>query len=258
METARRSNSRDGSLLGLTEERQLWKRRDDDDVREELARRYMDFARGLALSFRTGPEPTDDLIQVASLALVKAIDRFDPSRAIPFQAFASPTINGELKRHFRDRVAPVRIPRSLYERMAEVDSATSDLGAELKRSPTVSEIADELDTAEYEVLEAIEAKQTRYPVSLEGPAGSEPDDTTPSERIGEEDESFGEIEDNLTLQTAASDLSGTERQVLRLRFREDLTQSEIAEQIGYSQMHVSRIIRRSIRRMRESLDRQVA
>ncbi len=258
METARRSISRDGSLLGLTDEGQLWDRRDEDPVREELTGRYMGLSRGLALAFRTGPESTDDLIQVASLALVKAIERFDPSRGIPFQAFASPTINGELKRHFRDRVSPVRIPRSLYERMAEVNSATGNLGAELQRSPTVAEIADELDTSEYEVLEAIEAKQTRYPVSMDSPAGSDPDDLMPAERIGEEDEAFEEIDDNLTLRTAASDLSKTERRVLRLRFGNDLTQSQIAERIGCSQMHVSRIIRRSVRRMREVLGRQEA
>ena len=254
METANRSISSDVTLMGLAEEEALWKRREDAAARDELAGRYMEFARGIALSFRTGSEPVDDLVQVASLALVKAIDRFDPSRGIPFQAFASPTINGELKRHFRDRVSPVRVPRSLYERIAEVDHAVSDLSAELKRGPSVAEIADELDTAEYEVLEAIEAKQSRYPVSMESPGRSGPDDVAPAERIGTEDDTFDEVEDNLTLRAAADDLSETEKQVLRLRFREDLTQSEIAERIGYSQMHVSRILRRSIERMRQELD----
>ncbi len=253
METANRSIS-GTALLGLAEEEQLWDRRDEPPARAELARRYMAFARGLASSFRTGQEPSDDLTQVAGLALVKAIDRFDPSRGIPFKAFASPTINGELKRHFRDRVSPVRVPRSLYERMAEVDCAVSDLGAELKRSPSVTEIAAELDTSEYEIIEALDARQSRYPVSMDTPAKSDPDDITPAEQIGTEDESFSEIEDGLTLSAAAADLSDTERRVLRLRFREDLTQSEIADRIGYSQMHVSRLLRRSLKRMKKSLD----
>jgi len=258
METANRSISGDKALMGLVDEEELWKRRDEPSAREELAGRHMDFARGIALSFRTGSEAADDLVQVASLALVKAIDRFDPARGIPFRAFASPTINGELKRHFRDRVSPVRVPRSLYERIAEVDSAVSDLSAELKRDPSVSEIADEIDTAEYEVLEAIEAKQCRYPVSMETPARPESDETAPAERIGAEDGTFEEVEDNLTLRAAADDLSETDRQVLRLRFREDMTQSEIADRIGYSQMHVSRILRRSIDTMREALMREAA
>jgi RNA polymerase sigma-B factor len=253
METANRAISGETPFVGLADEAALWKRRDEPNAREEIAERYMDFAKGIALSFRTGPESVDDLVQVASLALVKAIDRFDPERGIPFQAFASPTINGELKRHFRDRVSPVRVPRSLYERIAEVDSAVSELSADLKRGPSVNEIAEEMDTAEHEVIEAMEAKQSRYPVSMESPARSDPDDVAPAERIGTEDETFDEVEDNLTLQAAAGDLSETEKQVLRLRFREDMTQSEIAERIGYSQMHVSRILRRSIERLRRAL-----
>jgi len=253
METANKEISGDLALMGLDDEGTLWERRDETAVRKELAERYTDFARGLALSFRGGSEPTDDLIQVACLAMVKAIDRFDYSRGIPFQAFASPTINGELKRHFRDRVSQVRVPRSLYERIAEVDSAMSDLGAELHRGPSIAEIADELETAEYEVIEAIEAKQSRYPVSMDSPARSDPDEATPADRIGEEDGSFDEVEDNMTLRAAADDLSGIEKQVLRLRFREDMTQSEIADRIGYSQMHVSRILRRSIATMKKSL-----
>ena len=134
----------------------------------------------------------------------------------------------------------------------------SDLSAELRRGPSVAEIADELDTAEYEVLEAIEAKQSRYPVSMESPGRSGPDEVAPAERIGTEDDTFDEVEHNLTLRAAADELSETDRRVLRLRFREDLTQSEIAERIGYSQMHVSRILRRSIETMRQALDPELA
>ncbi len=258
METANREISADGHLMGLADEATLWERREEDAVREEIAERYMEFAHGLALSFRKGPEPIDDLNQVACLALVKAIDRFDPSRGIPFKAYASPTINGELKRHFRDRVSPVKVPRSLYERISEVDSAVNDLSAELKRGPSVAEIADEIDTAEHEVIEAIEAKQSRFPVSMESPARSDQDESAPAERIGEEDETFDEVEDHLTLKAAAEDLSDTEKRVLRLRFREDLTQSEIADRIGYSQMHVSRVLRRAIDRLRRTLGPKTA
>lgn len=258
MDSANRMISSEGPLLGLAEEETLWKKRDEAPVKAELTRRHMDFARGMALSFRSGSEPFDDLIQVASLALVKAIDRFDQSRGVPFRSFAAPTINGELKRHFRDRVAQVRLPRSLHERISEVDSISSDLSADLKRDPSVAEIANEIDADEDEVIEAIEAKHCRFTVSMETPLDGGSDGVTPADRIGADDETFEEVEDNLTLRAAANDLTDAEKQVLRLRFREDLTQSEIAEEIGYSQMHVSRILRRSIETLRGELGEQAA
>jgi RNA polymerase sigma-B factor len=213
----------------------------------------MDFAKGLALKFRTGPDNVDDLIQVAYLGLVNAVQRFDPSRGIPFQAFASPTINGELKRHFRDRTAPVRIPRSLYERISEVDNAVSELSAGMKQTPSVSEIAAELGKAEEEVLEAMEAKQSRFPVSFDAPQGDESPDVTPAEKIGKEDGGFSEVEDHVMLADAAAELTDRERDVLRMRFREEMTQAEIAEKIGHSQMHVSRILRRTLDRLRSKM-----
>jgi RNA polymerase sigma-B factor len=242
-----------GAMLAMSSDADLWRDRDAPQVKEELLRRHMDFAKGIALKFSSGPEQVDDLIQVAYLGLVQALERFDPDRGIPFQAFASPTINGELKRHFRDRTSQVRIPRSLYERISEVDSVTSDLSAEMKRTPTVSEIAKEMDTQEYEVLEAIEAKHSRYPVSLEGPSSDDSPDLAPADRIGEEDGSFEEVADHLMLVDAAAELSEREREVLRLRFREEMTQSEIAERIGHSQMHVSRILRRTLETLRNTL-----
>jgi RNA polymerase sigma-B factor len=213
----------------------------------------MDFARGMALKFRTGPDGVDDLIQVAYLGLVNAVRRFEPSRGIPFQAFASPTINGELKRHFRDRTAPVRIPRSLYERISEVDHAVSELSSGTKRTPTVTEIAEELGAQEEEVLEALEAKQSRFPVSFNAPQSDEAPDVTPAEKIGEEDSGFEEVEDHVMLVEAATELTEREREVLRMRFREEMTQAEIAERIGHSQMHVSRILRRTLDRLRSRL-----
>jgi RNA polymerase sigma-B factor len=240
-------------MPGLTAEDELWRRRDEPRAREELLRRHMDFAKGMALKFRTGPDNVDDLIQVAYLGLLNAIQRFDPSRGIPFQAFASPTINGELKRHFRDRTAPVRIPRSLYERISEVDNAVSELSAGMKQTPTVSDIAAQLGAEEEEVLEAMEAKQSRYPVSFDAPHADDSPDVTPAEKIGEEDGSFAEIENNVMLAEATAELTDRERDVLRMRFREEMTQAEIAEQIGHSQMHVSRILRRTLDRLRSRI-----
>lgn len=240
-------------LTTLVDEDALWERLDEPRAKEELLRRYMDFAKSLALKFRTGPEGTDDLIQVAYLGLLNAVDRFDPARGIPFQAFASPTINGELKRHFRDRGSAVRIPRSLYERIGQVDSAVGTLSAQLKHTPSISEIADEMDTAEHEVIEAIQAKQSRYPVSFDAPTSDDSPDMTPAERIGSTDDSFIEVEDHAVLVDAAADLSDRERDVLRMRFRDEMTQAEIAEQIGHSQMHVSRILRRTLDRLRDRL-----
>ena len=254
METIREARFRTpASMPGLTTEEELWRHRDDPGAREELLRRHMDFARGLALRFRTGPDNVDDLIQVAYLGLVNAVRRFDPSRGIPFPAFASPTINGELKRHFRDRTAPVRIPRSLHERISEVDNAVSELSADMKHTPSVTEIAAELGAAEEEVREAIEAKQSRYPVSFDVPRADDSPEVTPAERIGNEDSAFSEVEDHVMLVEAASDLSERERDVLRMRFREEMTQAEIAEEIGHSQMHVSRILRRTLDRLRNRL-----
>jgi RNA polymerase sigma-B factor len=245
--------SSEGPLLGLVDESTLWEKRDEEPVRDELTRRHIDLARRAALSFRTSSEPFDDLFQVASLALVMAIDRFDPSRGVPFRSFAAPTINGELKRHFRDRVGQVRLPRSLHERISEVDSVTNDLSADLKRDPSVSEIANEIESDEEQVIEAIEAKQRRFTVSMEAPVDGGPDGIAPADKIGTDDETFEEVEDNITLTAVSGELSEAEKQVLRLRFREDLTQSEIADEIGYSQMHVSRILQRSIQTLREEL-----
>lgn len=258
MDATNHTTSGEARLLGLVEESILWKSRDEAHARAELARRYMDVARGAASAFRRSSEPFEDLLQVASLALVMAIDRFDPSRGVPFRSFAAPTINGELKRHFRDRVGQVRLPRSLHERISRVDSVVSDLSADLRRDPNIAEIADEIDSEEVEVAEAIEAKQRRFTVSMEAPVDGGPDGITPADRIGAEDETFGEVEDSMTLRSVTDELSDSQKQVLRLRFREDLTQSEIADEIGCSQMHVSRILRRSIETLRDELSERAA
>jgi RNA polymerase sigma-B factor len=211
----------------------------------------------LALRYRGASEPFDDLVQVANLGLLNAVDRFDSSRGIPFTAFASPTILGELKRHFRDRAWTVRVPRGLHDRMAEVDRAVTELTKELQRSPSVKEIAERLGVEQVDVLEVIEANHNRRPLSLDRPAGGEDsDDSPPAEWIGAEDEGFELVEGRVALDAALPYLDERERLVLRLRFGEDMTQSQIAERIGYSQMHVSRILRRALSRIRDRISEQ--
>ncbi|MEX2448980.1 MAG: SigB/SigF/SigG family RNA polymerase sigma factor [Solirubrobacterales bacterium] len=238
----------------------LWRRfaeSRDPAIREELVRRNMPFAKRLALRYRGASESFDDLLQVANLGLLGAIDRFDPERGIPFTAFASPTVLGELKRHFRDRVWTVRVPRGLHDRMAEVDKATTELTKQLQRSPSVGEIAERLEIEQTDVLEVMEASHNRRPLSLDRPAGAEdPDESPPSEWIGSEDEGFELVEGRIALDAALPFLDDRERLVLRLRFAEDMTQSQIAERIGHSQMHVSRILRRALARVREQIREQ--
>ena len=244
----------------LASERELWQRfaqSRDPAIREELVRRNMPFAKRLALRYRGASESFDDLLQVANLGLLNAIDRFDPARGIPFTAFASPTILGELKRHFRDRVWTVRVPRGLHDRMAEVDKAITELTKELQRSPSVGEIAERLELEQTDVLEVMEANHNRRPLSLDRPAGSEEsDESTPVEWVGSEDEAFELVEGRIALDAALPFLDERERLVLRLRFVEDMTQSQIAERIGHSQMHVSRILRRALSRIRERIEEE--
>jgi RNA polymerase sigma-B factor len=247
---------------GLASERVLWARfvKDRDPaIREELVRRYLPFAKNLALRYRGASESFDDLLQVASLGLVNAIDRFDPDRGAPFTAFASPTILGELKRHFRDRVWTVRVPRGLHDRMAEVEKAISELTVQLQRSPSVSEIAERLEVDPTDVLEVLEANHNRRPLSLDRPVGGEDSEESPAaEWVGDEDSGYELVEDKLALEGALPHLDERERLVLQLRFVEDLTQSQIAERIGHSQMHVSRILRRTLERIRNEVAEQSA
>jgi RNA polymerase sigma-B factor len=265
MAVERRDQARDNTIMSgspgpaerLASEERLWRsfvERRDPAIREELVRRYLPFARSLTQRYRGVSESFDDLLQVASLALVKAIDRFDPARGTPFTAFASPTILGELKRHFRDRVWTVHVPRGLHDRMGEVEKAIGALTEELQRSPSVEEIAERLEIEQTDVLEAMEAAQNRRPLSLDRPAGPGEDEAPASESIGEEDRGFELVEGKAVLDTAIPQLDERERLVLRLRFVEDMTQSQIAERIGHSQMHVSRILRRTLQRIREQVE----
>ena len=232
----------------LAGEASLWKARDTDPrAREELMSRYLPLARSLASRYRGANESFDDLVQVASVGLVNAVNRFEPDKGTPFAAFASPTILGELKRYFRDRVWMVRLPRSLQENIKTVDTASTDLGASLHRKPTNDEIADHAGLHEEEVREVLVAKQGRSPISLDQPIDEEGHSS--EDRVGIEDPNFSLVEDKEEIREAVSELNSVERRVLRLRFIEDMTQSEIADRIGYSQMHVSRLLRRSLERL---------
>ena len=246
-----------GPSEGLADEQRLlaaYARTRDAAAREELVNRFLPFARSLAMRYAGGVEPTEDLVQVASLGLVSALERFDPERGVPFAAFAGPTILGELRRHFRDRVWTLRVPRGLQERIRDVESAITKLSHQLERSPTVAEIATLLDLDEASVLEAFEATAARRTVSLDQPAPSaEPGEEMPmGERIGSDDPGFQLVENRGAIDAGADALDDIEREVLRLRFAEDMTQSKIAEQVGYSQMHVSRILRRALGKLREA------
>jgi RNA polymerase sigma-B factor len=236
---------------GLASERALWARfvKDRDPaIREELVRRYLPFAKNLALRYRGASESFDDLLQVASLGLVNAIDRFDPDRGAPFTAFASPTILGELKRHFRDRGWALRVPRNVQETAILVNRTVSSLWQEKGRAPTVQEIATTADIGEDDVLMALDALQAYTTDSLDAPIGDA--SSTAAEAIGTEDRSFELSEEWLSVAPALRDLPERERAILYLRFFEGLTQTEIAEQLGISQMHVSRLVSQSLEKLR--------
>jgi RNA polymerase sigma-B factor len=215
------------------------------DVREELVRRFMPLARSLAMRYRRQTESLDDLVQVAGLGLVKAVDRFDPDHGRGFAAFAVPTILGEIRRHFRDHVWNVRLPRGLQEITMKVDDATSRLTEELGRFPTPKEIARRLEVSVEDVLEALEAGHARRTLSLDAPRSAEDEDAaTGLESIGDADPGYDRVEAGLA--SNAADLSEEEWRVLRMRFDDELTQQEIGRQLGVSQMQVSRISRRAL------------
>jgi RNA polymerase sigma-B factor len=228
-------------------------REGDPAAREALVERFLPLARQLARRYQRGGEPLDDLIQVASLGLLKAIDRFEPDRPTAFSSFAVPTILGELKRHFRDRGWSVRVPRDLQEMSVRVDKVADTMGRRLGRAPTAAEIAAEIGTTTERVLEAREAAGAYRAVSLDRPREDDEGEGM-AETFGVDDPGFGLAEDAATVESLMAVLSDREREVLRLRFAEDLTQSEIGARVGVSQMHVSRLIRQAVARLRAAAE----
>jgi RNA polymerase sigma-B factor len=235
-------------------ERELFERfqRDGDiAARAELVDRFLPLARKLARRYERASEPLDDLIQVASLGLVKAIDRFDCERGDAFSSYAVPTILGELKRHFRDAGWAVHVPRGLQERVLEVNAAVERLSRDLGHSPTPQQVAIKLNRPVEQVLEALEAGAAYDAVSLDMPRRSDDDESgTIADGLGHTDDSFELVEDRATIGRSLKALPLRERKILYLRFAEGLTQAEIGERMGMSQMHVSRLIRRAIDRLR--------
>jgi RNA polymerase sigma-B factor len=222
----------------------------DIAAREELVQRFMPLARDLALRYVYADEQFDDLLQVASLGLLKAIDRYEPGRGSKFTSYAAPTILGELKRHFRDKGWAVHVPRDLQERALSVSHEREVLSKQLGRTPTVKEIAASLGRTPEEVLEATEAAGSYEAASLDAPASREDDEAGPLvDLIGREDAALSLVESREAILHTWGELPDIERKVLRLRFTEDLTQREIGERVGYSQMHVSRLLRRALKRM---------
>jgi RNA polymerase sigma-B factor len=228
-------------------------RHGDPAAREALVERFLPLARQLARRYQRGGEPLDDLVQVASLGLLKAIDRFEPDRPTAFSSFAVPTILGELKRHFRDRGWSVRVPRDLQEMSVRVERTSEELGRQLGRAPTPVEIGEHIGITTEQVLEAREAAGAYRAVSLDRPRDDDEEDSA-ADWMGIEDPGFGLAEDAATVERLMIVLTDREREVLRLRFGEDLTQSEIGARVGVSQMHVSRLIRQAVARLRDEVE----
>ncbi|RGJ47816.1 SigB/SigF/SigG family RNA polymerase sigma factor [Olsenella sp. TM06-36] len=227
----------------------------DPEVRDQLIVSHLNLVRFLASKFKNRGEPLDDLIQVGTIGLIKAIDRFDPSRGLEFTTYATPTILGEIKRHFRDKGWSVRVPRRLQELSAKVNQANDELTNELSRSPSVEEIAKRVGASVDDVLEAMESSSAYSSVPLEG-GGSSDDDDAPSviDHYATEDENLAASDDRIVLEDAIRDFSPREKDVIRMRFFEGMTQVEIAERLGISQVQVSRLLRRTLRRVQDKID----
>jgi len=227
---------------------ELFGRLPDPAARDELARMFLPLAEHLARRFTGRGEPMDDLLQVASLGLVQAIDRFDPGREVQFSTFATVTIVGELKRHFRDRGWSIRVPRNLQETTLLVNRTIADLWQELGRSPTAQDVAERAHVTVDEVLEAMEAAHAYSTSSLDAPIDAE--GVSIGETLGETDHAMEISESWMSIEPGIRRLPPREQRILMLRFFKGLTQAEIAEEIGISQMHVSRLLSRTLRTLR--------
>jgi RNA polymerase sigma-B factor len=226
----------------------------DTGAREQLVQRHLPLVRSLARRYAGRGESLEDIEQVGAIGLLKAIDRYDLEREVSLTTYATPNVVGEIKRHFRDKGWAIRVPRGLQELNAKMSGTIERLTVKLERSPSIAEIAEELESTPEQVLEAMEAGSAYSTVSLSsGPGGGDDDDFDPMEAIGAEDEEYERTEQRASLEPALEALPEREREILRMRFEDGLTQTQIAERIGISQMHVSRLIRKSLARMRDQL-----
>ena len=228
---------------------------EDHDVRarDALIERFLPLARKLARRYAGSNEPYDDLVQVASLGLVKAVERFDPTRGFAFTSFAVPTIVGELKRYFRDSAWALHVDRSAQELARKIADARREVSLRQGRSPTVPELAEYLEISEEQVLDGLQTNEAYDTVSLDAPRGGGADEEAENrlEGLGGQDDRLDLVDDQATVFAAAQHLPERERRILYLRFGEDLTQAEIARRIGVSQMQVSRLLRKSVQRLRD-------
>ena len=234
-----------------------YKETGDEQAREQLVLAHLNLARFLASKFKNRGESLDDLVQVATIGLIKAIDRFDISRGLEFTTFATPTIMGEIKRHFRDKGWSVRVPRRLQELSAKVTQVSDKLTEKLQRSPSVDEIAQASGVSVDEVLEAMESAHAYTSVSLDVPQGDDDDGTQSSTVIDKYalvDEDLESSDDRIVLEQAIKDFSEREQQIIRMRFLEGFTQVEIAQKLQISQVQVSRLLRKTLQKFQEKLD----
>jgi RNA polymerase sigma-B factor len=238
--------------VGSAELFKQWQVKRDRRARDTLIERFLPLARKLARRYATSNEPYDDLVQVASLGLVKAVERFDPGRGFAFTSFAVPTIVGELKRYFRDTAWALHVDRSAQERARRIADGRREIAAGLGRAPTVVELAGYLECSAEEVLDGLQVGEAYDTVSLDAPRPAEDGGTVSRlEALGDDDDRLALVDEQATIFAAAQHLPERERQILFLRFNEDLTQTEIAERVGVSQMQVSRLLRRSLQRLRD-------
>ena len=229
----------------------------DEKAREALVERYMPLVRSLAARYAGRGEPQEDLVQVGSIGLLLAIQRFDTDRQVQFTTYAVPTIVGEIQRHFRDRAWALHVPRRLKELSVRLTRTIEAKTAELGRAPTIAELAEATGAAEDEVVEALQTSEAYSTRSLSQPLGREEDDETMQDVLGIDDQGFDEVEDSYVVEAGLSALDERERRIVELRFFEGLTQSEIAARVGISQMHVSRLLRRALHQMRGRLEESV-
>jgi RNA polymerase sigma-B factor len=222
--------------------------------RDAVVERFLPLARQIAARYQRSEEPFDDVFQVACFGLVKAVNRFDPDRGIAFSTYAVPTIHGEIKRHFRDRAWAIRVPRDLQELALRVERVVADLTGDLGRQPSVDDVAHAIGTEPDHVLEAMEAGAAYRTASLDAPRIADEDSATVGDAVGTVDHGFAGAEHRAVLQALMRSLTLRERNIVRLRFEHDLTQAEIGTRVGISQMQVSRILRRSLARLRAVAD----
>ena len=231
---------------------------DDSDprrqrVRDELVEMHLALVEYLARRFRNRGEPLDDLVQVATIGLIKSVDRFDLERGVEFSTYATPTIVGEIKRHFRDKGWAIRVPRRLQELKLALAKATSDLSQQNGRAPTVAELAQHLGMSEEDILEGLESANAYSAVSLDAPDAGDDDSPAVADSLGTTDEALEGVEYRESLKPLLEKLPPREKKILLLRFFGNMTQSQIAAELGISQMHVSRLLARTLAQLREGL-----